>query len=55
MSIVEESKVLALPDQFNEIFAKHGWICYSALNQSILEQAVLLGSNKKIQEAKNYL
>lgn len=55
MSIVEESKVLALPDQFNEFFAKHGWVCYSALNQSILEQAVLLGSNNKIQEAKELL
>lgn len=49
------SNVLDLPDQFNELFATNGWICHNALNQNILEEAVKLGSENKINEAKKIL
>lgn len=55
LKIQEMSNILDLPDQFNELFSKHGWICYSALSQNILEEAVKLGTENKIDEAKRLL
>ncbi|CAG70108.1 hypothetical protein [Acinetobacter baylyi] len=55
LKIQDMSNILYLPDQFNEIFAKHGWICYGALSQKVLEESVKLGLENKIDEAKKTL
>nr|WP_180171717.1 hypothetical protein [Acinetobacter sp. YH12023] len=52
IEIQNQSSILTLPDQFNELFSNEGWICYGALNQSILEESVSLGLDNKIEEAK---
>lgn len=52
IEIQYQSSILTLPDQFNELFSKDGWICYGALSQSILEESVKLGLNNKFEEAK---
>lgn len=52
VQIQNQSSILTLPDQFNELFSKDGWICYGALSQSILEESVRLGLDNKIEEAK---
>jgi hypothetical protein len=54
-AILEGTRLLTLPDQFNDLFSKEGWICYGGLSQNILEQSVLLGSDNKIEEAKELL
>lgn len=52
IEIQNQSSILTLPDQFNELFSKEGWICYGALNRSILEESVKLGLENRIEEAK---
>lgn len=52
IEIQNQSSILTLPDQFNKLFSKEGWICYGALSQSILEKSVRLGLDNKIEEAK---
>lgn len=52
IEVQNQSSIFTLPDQFNELFSKEGWICYGALNQSILEESVKLGLDDKIEEAK---
>ncbi|MFD2012705.1 hypothetical protein ACFSHO_01120 [Acinetobacter vivianii] len=55
LEIQDMSSILDLPDQFNELFATNGWICQNDLNQNILEEAVKLGLENKIDEAKKIL
>ncbi|MEI1691966.1 hypothetical protein [Acinetobacter nosocomialis] len=55
LKIQDMSNILELPDQFNELFAKEGWICHGALNQKVLEESVKLGLENKINEAKKLL
>lgn len=55
MEVVNNANILNLPDQFNDLFSKDGWVCYADLSQEILEKSVVLGSNNKIQEAKEIL
>lgn len=52
IEIQNQSSILTLPDQFNELFSKEGWICYGALSKSILENSVKLGLENRIEEAK---
>ena len=52
IEIQNQSSILTLPDQFNELFSKEGWICYGALNRSILEESVKLSLENRIEEAK---
>lgn len=55
LEIQDMSNILDLPDQFNKLFATDGWICHNALNQKILEEAVKLGLENRIDEAKKIL
>ncbi|MDM1344217.1 hypothetical protein HXZ95_08195 [Acinetobacter pseudolwoffii] len=55
IQIVQDSRVLTLPDQFNDLFSKDGWICYGGLSQTILEKCIYLGSINKYEEAKELL
>ena len=52
IEIQNQSSILTLPDQFNKLFSKEGWICYGALSKSILEESVKLGLENRIEEAK---
>lgn len=52
IEIQNQSSILTLPDQFNELFSKEGWICYGTLNKSILEESVKLGLENRIEEAR---
>ncbi|WP_174493933.1 hypothetical protein [Acinetobacter sp. Marseille-Q1623] len=49
--IQNQSYILNLPDQFNELFSKDGWICYGSLSTKILEETVRLGHEKRFNEA----
>lgn len=55
IEIQNQSPILLLPDQFNELFSKDGWICYGGLNAKTLEQTVRLGHEKRFKEAHQLL
>lgn len=54
-NIEKISNILDLPDQFNELFSKYGWICYGGLSKEILENSVKLGLENEVEEAQNLL
>lgn len=51
LNIENMSHILDLPDQFNNLFSRNGWICYSSINQAVLEKSVRLGLDNKFEEA----
>ena len=55
VEILNHANILLLPDEFNNLFSKDGWVCYGGLSQRILEEVIYLGSNKQYQEAKQLL
>lgn len=55
VKIQNNSPILLLPDQFNELFSKDGWICYGGLSTEILEETVRLGHEKRFNEAHQLL
>lgn len=44
-----------LPDEFNALFSKNGWICFESLSIHLLEKAVELGKLGNHLEANNLL
>ncbi len=55
LEIEEMSHILDLPDQFNELFADKGWICYSSLSQSAVEKSVQLALESNFEQAYELL
>lgn len=44
-----------MPDDFNELFLKHGWVCFGTMNGDLLKQCVALGRAGKIDSAEQLL
>ena len=44
-----------LPDQFNALFLKRGWICYDNMNADLLKRCVELGVSGDIENAEQEL
>lgn len=55
LNIEKMSNILDLPDQFNDLYSKYGWICYGGLSKVILENSVKLGLEDKIEEGQKLL
>ena len=55
VKIQNQSPILLLPDQFNELFSKDGWVCYGGLSTKNLEKTVRLGHEKRFNEAHQVL
>ena len=53
--ILEQAKVLYLPDKFNDCFAGRGWIMYESMNVRVAEQAISIAESGKTDEAENFL
>ena len=53
--IEKQMPILDLPDNFNDLFAKNGWICHASLNQTILEESINLGQTGKLKDAHQLL
>lgn len=53
--VEKEIYILDLPDEFNNLFAKNGWIAYDSLNPKILEKAISLYKEKGLTFSENYL
>ena len=55
-SLEEQSKILELPDRFNELFAAKGWICVgSALSVTLMQDAIALAEAGKDEDAEQLL
>jgi len=55
LEIEKISHILDLPDQFNELFAEKGWICYDSLPQSTVEKSVQLALESNFEQAYELL
>lgn len=53
--IEKQMPIIDLPDNFNDLFAKDGWICHASLSQKVLEESINLGNTGKLKEAHQLL
>lgn len=44
-----------LPDQFNNFFSRHGWICFDSLSLDIVERSIQLAEQGKFEDAHELL
>ncbi|MBI1313307.1 hypothetical protein GC176_18605 [bacterium] len=51
----EQAELLQLPDKFNDVFAKLGWIAYESLSVEVMKQAIILCETVGIDIAEEYL
>ncbi|MEP3346755.1 MAG: hypothetical protein ABJN34_08960 [Litoreibacter sp.] len=51
--LAEQSKIIELPDRFNELFGPKGWVCVgSALSVTLMQEAIALAETGKEEEAE---
>lgn len=51
----EQSKILLLPDRFNEIFASSGWIAYESMSLEVMKKAIETFETHGLEAAEDYL
>lgn len=51
----EQSKILLLPDRFNEIFASSGWIAYESMSLEVMKKAIETFEEHGLEVAQEYL
>lgn len=50
--MIEQSKILTLPDRFNDAFANRGWIATGSLSTAVMEEALELNQAGEVDEAE---
>lgn len=53
--IKKQSEILNLPDQFNERFAKQGWIAYESMSVEVMQAAISIHDSNGQNAAENFL
>ena len=53
--VMQQSKIIFLPDKFNEHFSKAGWIAHELMNAELMEQAISLAENDQFDQAEELL
>lgn len=51
----EDSLILNLPDEFNDLFSEHGWVAYGSLNINIIKKSIMLYQINGVECAENFL
>lgn len=51
----EQSKILLLPDRFNELFASSGWITYESMNMEVMKKAIEMLEAHGLEAVEDYL
>lgn len=51
----EQSKILLMPDRFNELFAPSGWIAYESMNMDVMSKAIETFEVHGLETAEDYL
>ena len=54
-NIKKQSEILKLPDQFNERFAKQGWIAYESMSMEVMQTAINIHDTNGQNSAENFL
>lgn len=49
------TKLVTIPDKFNDTFAKQGWIMYEMMDLEVAEKAILLAGNDGLESAEQEL
>jgi len=44
-----------MPDRFNSLYLKHGWICFDSMNADLIKICVTLGENGNIEKGEQEL
>lgn len=55
VELKEQSKILLLPDRFNEIFASSGWIAYESMNMDVMKKSIETFEAHGLEAAEDYL
>lgn len=53
--IKKQAEILEIPDRFNEVFSKFGWIAYESMNLDVMKKSITCYESKGIEEAELYL
>ncbi len=53
--VSKTQELVNMPDRFNELFSKKGWIAYESLNFEIMSKAVKLADEGKFEEANELI
>lgn len=53
--VKKQAEILEIPDRFNEIFSKFGWIAYESMNFDIMKKSIARYEFNGIEEAELYL
>lgn len=53
--VKKQAEILEIPDRFNEIFSKFGWIAYESMNVDIMKKSIARYESNGIEEAELYL
>ena len=48
-------ELTSAPDRFNKIFSAFGWIAHESMNSELMERAVILAEEGKLEEGNNLL
>ncbi|NYT22719.1 hypothetical protein H0A73_03805 [Alcaligenaceae bacterium] len=51
----QQSKILLLPDRFNELFASSGWIAYESMSMDVMKKAIETFEAHGLEAAEDYL
>lgn len=54
-NIEEHSKLLQVPDQFNEQFCAYGWIAYESMNLDAMIRSLAIAKESGVQAAEEFL
>lgn len=55
VDLKEQSKILLMPDRFNEIFATSGWIAYESMSLEVMKKAIETFEAHGLEAAEDYL
>ncbi|CAB3852325.1 hypothetical protein LMG26684_02143 [Achromobacter mucicolens] len=55
VELKEQSKILLLPDRFNDIFASSGWIAYESMSLEVMNKAIETFEAHGMEAAEDYL
>ena len=54
-NLKSEMSIIHIPDDFNEIFSKHGWIAYESMNLEVMKQAIEIHNTDSLKKAEEFL
>lgn len=54
-ALKQQARILAIPDEFNDVFSSRGWVAYESMNMRVMEDAIGMARSEGIEQAEQYL